>query len=72
MLLGMLNVAIKKSVGASRRRLAKGAKRVVAEVPVGGLFAGREHVFGALSFKPVKGAAAKRLVHARIVADNHT
>jgi|GEM_PF-5292973 hypothetical protein len=43
-----------------------------AAVPKGGLFEGREHVFGALSFKPVKGAAAKRRIRERILADHNT
>jgi hypothetical protein len=41
-------------------------------VPLGGVFSGREHLFGSLSFAPVKGSAAKRLIHARIAADHNT
>lgn len=44
----------------------------MVKVSPGGLFAGREFVFGGLSFTPVKGAAAKRLVDARILADHPT
>lgn len=52
--------------------VAKARPGVRGTAPEGGLFEGREHVFGALSFKPVKAAAAKRLIRERILADNHT
>lgn len=59
---------------ASGKRVVQGSMAGTAKfsAPATGLFAGREHVFGALSFKPVKGAAAKKLVHARILADHNT
>ncbi|MCX6937556.1 MAG: hypothetical protein NTU80_06605 [Verrucomicrobia bacterium] len=44
----------------------------VPMVPLGGVFSGREHLFGSLSFAPVKGSSAKRLIHARIAADHNT
>jgi hypothetical protein len=59
---------------AGAKRVAQGSTAGAAKfsAPATGLFAGREHVFGALSFTPVKGAAAKKLVQARILADHNT
>ena len=63
---------VKKTRG---RSIAEGAKsKAVAgfKAPVGGLFTGREHLFGSLSFAPLKGEVAKKAIRVRVAADNNT
>ncbi|AHF94371.1 hypothetical protein OPIT5_13450 [Opitutaceae bacterium TAV5] len=57
---------------ARRRKPAARAKAPVTMKAVpGNPFAGVEHVFGSLSFPPLKGKALKQHIRARILADHN-
>lgn len=63
---------VKKAGERSRSGRAPSKAVTGFKAPAGGLFVGREHLFGSLSFAPLKGEAAKRVVRARVVADHNT
>jgi hypothetical protein len=63
---------VKKVGGRARSKRVVSKATAGFKAPVGGLFAGREHLFGSLSFTPLKGEASKRVIRERIAADHNT
>jgi len=55
-------------------RKAKSSKKVplITKAVPGNPFAGVEHIFGSMSFPPLKGKALKQHIRARILADHNT
>lgn len=56
---------------AAKQAAKQAARKAVKAVP-GNPFAGVEHVFGSISFRPLKGEALKKHIRARILADHNT
>ncbi|MBC8009842.1 MAG: hypothetical protein H7067_07075 [Burkholderiales bacterium] len=58
---------------ARPRKSAKGKKvALITKAVPGNPFAGVEHIFGSMSFPPLKGKALKQHIRARILADHNT
>ena len=67
---GMSTLA--KKPAKQQRPSSHSKKRVIRKAVPGNPFAGLEHVFGSMSFPPLKGKALKQHIRARILADHNT